>query len=368
MKAKQIPDILAASSSLRVIEIDPWTDHRWEALAISVPASPTPVYHPAWLKVLEEIYGYKPFHLACEDDTGKLVGILPLFYGRGRRTGRSFTSVYTGALAYDDQARAALLQAAVEKTRAASGVKLCLRIMSNPLDGLVEGVVGVPAYQTYLLALPDQPNLMRLNSSIRRAINKAIREGVHVRPAETEHELRAWYGLYIQTMRKLSVWPKPYRLFELAWKRLHPQGLMQLLLAERTEAGHRKLLSGFFYLRWGQAISMTTVGWREEDQALRPNDVLHWQAIQDAYADGIRWYDFGDVELENEGLARYKSKWGAEAKMVYDYSYPASHDGMISAHDPSKNAARQLVHATRQHLPIKAVGLLSDLYYTLHLY
>ena len=368
MEATSIPVVLAKSSFLRVIEIDPQADPRWETLATSVPASPTPVYHPAWLKVQEEIYGYKPLHLACEDDTGQLAGILPLFYGRGRRSGRSFTSVYTGALANDDQARAVLLQAAMEQARAEPGVQLRLRIMSSPLDSMVNGVVGIPAYQTYLLALPEQPDLMRLNSSIRRAINKAIREGVQVRPAETERDLQAWYRLYVQTMRKLSVWPKPYRLFELAWRRLHPLGLARLLLAERFEAGQRKLLSGFFYLRWGQTISMTTVGWREEDQALRPNDVLHWQAIQDAYANGIRWYDFGDVELENEGLARYKTKWGAEAKMVYNYSYPAPHNGMSGTHDSPKHSAHPLVDAARQRLPIKAIGLLSDWYYALHLY
>src|SRR5947209_2078950 len=311
MKVEQIPDVLGASSSLRVIEVDPQTDLRWEAFVTSAPACPSPVYNPEWLKVLEEVYDSKPVHLACEDASGQMVGILPLFYRRGWRSGRSFTSVFTGPLAYDDQARAALVQAAIERTRAVYGAQLHLKAMSNALDGLVEGVVGVPAYETYLLALPERPDLLRLDSSIKRAINKATRLGVQVRQAETERELQAWYELYVQTVRKFILLPIPYRYYKLVWRRLHSRGLMRLLLAEHIEAGRRRLLGGILLLLYGQTVSFGYGGWREEDQALRPNDVLHWRAIQDACADGFRWYDFGDVDLGNQGLARYKSKWGA---------------------------------------------------------
>lgn len=368
MEVEQTTTALATNSSLRVIEIDPQSDPRWGTLATSVPAYPTPIYHPDWLHIVEEVYGYRPAHLACEDATGQLVAIMPLFYKRGWRSGRSFTSVFTGALAHDDQARAMLLQAAVDRVRARSNVQLHLRIMSQPLDTLIDGVTAVPAYQTFVLPLPERAELLPLNSSIKRAINKAIREGVQVRPAETERELWAWYELYAETMRKLSVWPKPYRLFELAWKRLHPQGLARLLLAERIEAGQVKVLSGFFYLMWGQTISMTTVGWRQEEQALRPNDVLHWRAIQAACASGFRWYDFGDVELENEGLARYKLKWGAEAKTVYDYSYPVTSRRIVNTQESSQKPVQRVVQSIRQRLPIKTVGQLSNLYYALRLY
>ena len=240
--------------------------------------------------------------------------------------------------------------------------------MSQPLDALVDGVVSVPAYRTFILTLPERAELLHINSSIKRNINKASREGVQVRPADTERELRAWYGMYAETMRKLSVWPKPYRLFELTWKRLHPQGCAGLLLAERIEAGHPKILSGFFYLMWGHTISITTVGWRQEEQAVRPNDILHWQAIQDACAAGLRWYDFGDVELENEGLARYKLKWGAEAKMVYDYSYPAMSRHIANTQESSQRPVQRVIQSVRQRLPIKTIGQLSNLYYALRLY
>lgn len=367
MKSQHVPGVPEADSSLRIIEIDPQTDLRWQAMVSSVPAIPDPVYHPTWLKILAEVFGSRPLHLACEDNAGQVVGILPLFYRHGWHRGRNIISIFTGPLARDDQVRIALVRGAIERTRAEKGARLHLKVMSNAADDLIEEVSILPAYETYMLALPERPELLRLNSSIKRAINKATRSGVQVRQAQNEGDLRAWYRLYVQTMRKLVVLPLPFRYFQVAWRELHSKGLLRLLLAEQLEAGHRRLLGGILILLYGQTVSFTSAGWQEEEQGLRANDLLHWQAIQDACAEGFGWYDFGDVDLGNEGLARYKGKWGSEAKMVYDYSYPASNNAIHDTHDRSNKPTYRLLHAVWPHLPISAISLVSDCYYFLHL-
>jgi hypothetical protein len=375
VNADQKLDRAAGSSSLRVIELDPQTDLRWETLMKTLPTSV--IYqHPAWLGVLEEAYGYKPIHLACEDAAGQLRGILPLFFRRGWRTGRLCTSLFdspvAGPLAYDDQASAALIQAAIERTRAVHGAQFQFKVMSTSLDGLVDGVIGVPLFETYELALPERLDLLRLDPKIRWAANKASKLGVQIRLAETISDLRAWYTLYLQTMRRLVAVPKPYRFFKLAWQRLHPQGLLRLLLAEHVQAGQSRLISGFLFLRWGQTVSHIFTGWRREDQGLRPNDFLHWHAIQAACAEGMSWYDFGNVRVGDQGLAQFKSKWGAEMKTIYRYSYPVvspdSHGPTSVPSQPRRSTVRRLVSPIFQHLPIKAVGIVGDWCHALHYY
>jgi hypothetical protein len=179
-------------------------------------------------------------------------------------------------------------------------------------------------------------------------------------------------------MRRLVAVPKPYRFFELAWQRLHPQGLLRLLLAEQVEAGQCRLVSGFLFLQWGHTISHIFTGWRREDQALRPNDFLHWQAIRDACAKGFRWYDFGNVRVGDQGLIQFKSKWGAEVKVIYRYSYSAvAHVSVVSpvvrvpasvSGKLGRSVVRQLIHPLWQHLPIKAIGLVGDWCHALHYY
>lgn len=355
-----------AASTLRVVEVDSQTDSRWEALVSSLPSGLI-YHHPAWLQVLEEAYGYQPVNLACEDAKGQLRGVLPLFSMQGLFTGRRFVSLprtpVAGPLAYDDQARVALLRAAVDRVREERGAQLQLKVSSNALGGLVEGVVGVPWRESYMLALPEQPALLRIGSSrnqarIKWSINKAAKLGVEVHAAETAHDLRGWYELYLNTMRQLVVPPRPFHFFEVAWKRLQPSGLLRLLLAKRYEAGRARLLAGSLFLLFGQTVFYAFTGWRREDQLLRANDALQWQAIQDACATGFRYYDFGEVTEHNQGLAEFKSKWNAEPTWLYRYYYPAPRELETSILD-STGRAHQLASTLWRRLPLKATALLS---------
>jgi CelD/BcsL family acetyltransferase involved in cellulose biosynthesis len=380
VNVEQKLDEVVGHSPLRIIEFDPQTDPRWETLMNHLPASV--IYqHPAWLGVLEEAYGYKPIHLACEDATGALRGILPLFYRRGLRTGRICLSPppVAGPLADTEQAGIMLIQAAIERSRVEQAARFQFTTRSTSLDHCVNNVAGMPLHETYELALPERPDLLRLDARIRRAVKKATRLGMQIRPAENKRELRIWYELYLQTMRRLLVVPQPYHMFELAWQRLYPRGLLRLLLAEQVEAGQRRLVAGFLFLQWGQTISHLYTGWRREDQDLRPNDLLHWQAIQDACTEGLRWYDFGNVPEGNQSMAQFKSKWGTETRMIYRYSYPLISRGgtneTTGASDQRgqsgslKSAIRgYIVTPLWRHLPIKVIELASEWSRAIHYY
>ncbi|MDQ3854769.1 MAG: GNAT family N-acetyltransferase [Chloroflexota bacterium] len=354
----------------RVFAIDPQSDPRWEAFLNTRPDGLI-YHHPAWLQVLEKAYGHTALGLACEDADGQLQGILPLFHTRGLLTGRRLSSLphtpVAGPLGRDDQATAALVRAALEQVRGERGAQLQLKTPSAGLGGLVDGVLGVPWEATYILELPQRPEELRFGDSrnhtrIKGKVNKAAKQGVRVRPAETERDLRVWYALYVDTMRWHIVPPRPYRFFEVAWQLLRPRGLLRLLLAERHEAGQSQLLAGSIFLMFGQTVFYAFNGRRREALSLEPNDAIQWQAIHDACRDGFRRYDFGEVAENNQGLAAFKSKWGALPMRLYRYYYPASREletGALKA----GSRARQLANAAWRRLPAKATILLGDWLY-----
>jgi hypothetical protein len=355
-------------TALNVVEVNSRTDPRWEAFVNN--RSDSLIYHhPAWLQVLEEAFNYRPVNLACEDNAGRLQGVFPLFSMQGLLTGRQLSSLprtpVAGPLTATEQAMALLVREAVERTRAEEGARFQLKMLSNALDGLVDDVVGVPWRETYVLELPERPELLRIGNSrnharIKWSVNKATRLGVEVRRAETDQELQAWYKLYLETMRWVSVPPRPYHFFEVAWNQLRPRDLLRLLLAYQSEGGRSRLLAGSLLLMFGQTVFYAFTGWRREDLSSRPNDVIQWQAIHDACADGYRYYDFGEVTRDNQGLAAFKSKWGAEPRWMYRYYYPAPRELEISILD-SPSRARRLAGAIWQRLPIPATVLLSNL-------
>jgi lipid II:glycine glycyltransferase (peptidoglycan interpeptide bridge formation enzyme) len=50
---------------------------------------------------------------------------------------------------------------------------------------------------------------------------------------------------------------------------------------------------------------------------------LFWRVIQDAKREGLRHFDLGRSDLNNQGLITFKDRWGSiRSKMVY-FRYPA---------------------------------------------
>ncbi len=76
----------------------------------------------------------------------------------------------------------------------------------------------------------------------------------------------------------IAVPPRPYRFFDVAWKRLHPLGFLRLLLARQSVAGRSRLLAGSLFLMFGQTVFYSFTGWRREDMSLRLPDVSNKSA------------------------------------------------------------------------------------------
>ncbi len=368
IERERAPTSPAAAS--RIVTIDPQVDPRWAAFVTAHPDGLV-YHHPAWLKVLELAYGHQPIGLACETEHGQLRGILPLFRSRGLLTGPRLSSLphtpVAGPLGLDDQATADLIRAAVERVRAAPGTQLQLKSLSAQLDPPVDGLVGVPWEATYVLVLPERAAELRFGNSrnhgrIKWALNKAAREGVQVRLAETEADLQAWYQLYLETIRWHAIPPRPYRFFRVCWEVLRSRGLMRLLLAEQQQAGRPRLLAGSIFLMFGQTTFYAFNGRRREALPLRPNDLIQWHAIHHACQNGFRRYDFGEVAEDNQGLAEFKTKWGSEPQPLYRYYYPAFGEVETGALR-SGSRARELASAAWRRLPVKATALLGDWLY-----
>jgi hypothetical protein len=262
---------------------------------------------------------------------------------------------------------ARLVAGAVARVRGERRGQVQLKTTTPLVAGAVPGLVGVPFGLTYALELPEDVEHLRLGKGqyykrIKWAVSKAQRMGVRVRAAESEAELRAWYGLHAETMRWHVVPPRPYRFFELVWRYLRPLGMARLLLAEQHGAGGTRLLAGSLFFQFGTTVSYAFNGRRYQDLGLHPNDAILYSAIHDACREGFRRCDFGEVE-NNRGLAVFKEKWGAEPRPVYRYYYPALRGlDRLQVRRLEKNDLTYRATATVwRHLPISVTKLAGDL-------
>ncbi len=339
----------------------------------------TVFHHSGWLAALEGENGQRPLKLACEEPDGTLSGILPLMATSGLplgiggpSAGRRLSSLprtpVAGPLGTEKTVLEALLKAALARAEEA-GLRLQLKQVGGTLDDLVPGLRGQPWRRTYLKALPEDPCRLRFGTSrqhgsITRAVRKARREGLSVRDAASEADLRDWYRLYLDANRRLGLPSRPYRLFQAAWERLRPGGYLRLLLVHREQSGRELLLAGSMLLMLGETVFYAFNGREKEALSLRPNDLLQWHAMRDAAAAGYRWYDFGEVSEGNEGLADFKAKWGTQTRTLMRYHAPplppdeTGYQGVDSRAWP-----RRVALAAWHRVPLSATAFAGDQVY-----
>jgi len=360
-----------------IVEVDPWKDPRWEAFVLGHPDA-TIYHHPAWLKVLEREYRQRSLFLACEDPDGTLQGVFPLLYTRGLPfshgplTGPRLSSLprtpLAGPLAVDRAALSALVREALRRASVHS-VRLQIKAQAEELNDVIEGIVRKAWRQTYIVPLagkPGQPHRIpgsQNRSSIKRSINKAIAGRVHTRPAETEDDLRIWYWIYLETMRRNVVPARPYRFFRALWELMRSTEMMRLLLAEQQTAAGSRIVGGHLFFTFGSTVTYAFGASRASDFALRPNDIIMGQAINDASMAGYKFVDLGEVPKDDDDLARFKTKWGAEPVRLYRYYFPDFPDADPSQ-DKTRGSSFVLARKIWSQLPLGITSWLGDQIYT----
>lgn len=363
-------------TGLTVVEMDPQVDPRWQAFVMAHPRG-TVYHHPAWLSVLKAEYDQRSLHLACLGRAGQVLGVLPLLYTRGvpllrgHLTRRRLSSLprtpVAGPLTAGPLATTALLREAVRRIQQDPGLLLQVKLREPPSDDVAAGMTSSRWRQSYVLELPRDPGSVRFGASrnhtrIKAGVKKASHLGVRVRTAETLEDLAAWYRLYLDTMRAHVVPPRPFRLFEAMWSLLRPGNMMRLLLAHREGPTARStILAGSILLMSGDTVFYAFSGRAREHLWMRPNDVIQWEAVHQAAADGFRYYDLGEVPSSNRGLADFKKKWGADAQQLYRYHYPP----LVHADDSveSSGLSRKIFEAGWRRLPNPVTAALGQQLY-----
>src|SRR5690606_28819739 len=152
MATASIPQTQHDPGRLRVDLVDPTADPRWAAFVATHPDG-LAFHHPAWIATLADTFGYPPAHLACEDDQGRLHGVLPLVYRRGLIRGRQLWSLpctaVAGPLTTSAAATNALIQTAIKLAQEPPAHQLILHSMVPDIDPggtVLTRVEGSPTY------------------------------------------------------------------------------------------------------------------------------------------------------------------------------------------------------------------------------
>jgi hypothetical protein len=277
----------------------------------------------AWPRILHAAYGFTPACLALEQG-GELHGVLPLMRSRGLLSGRRLRSLpvlpAAGPLATTVEGEAELLRAACEMAESGGARALTLLSRSGGYADRVPGLTAQPKHPTWIVPLPSDPEELRAawrkgSKNLHRSLNKAEKSGVSVREGGSEADLRAFYRLYMATMKAHHSLPRSYRQLAKARELLGP-GVFRVFLAEH---GGEAIAGGVFHT-FRDSIDLLYNGSDPAQLDLRPNHALYWHVIRWGIENGYRRFDFGEAKADSP-LERFKAQWSSERVPEWRYDY-----------------------------------------------
>lgn len=339
-----------------VVEIDPIADPRWRQLAEA-----GDVFHsPAWLRVLQETYGFEFKARIVEEESGQVRA------GLVYATIDDFLGTRIISLPFTDFCDP-LVESSADWTRLieapiATGHRIHLRCLHNQHPAADERfiITGQGRWHSIDL-LPDiDESWRRLHPTARRAVRKAQMAGVEISIAQDQAELIAFYQLHLRVRKhKYGLLVQPQRFFINLWEEFFRSGLATLLLA-RVEG---EIVAGVLFLRWGDTLYYKFNASSPDYLEVRPNDLILWEAIRHATGEGLRTIDLGHTDWDHEGLVRYKEKYATTEEVI-------RYVRRIPPEAPGKNEveARALLAAITDLLVLPEVpdhlsGLAGDLMY-----
>lgn len=301
-----LPDGVSMAPVATVECIRPADDAAWRALL----AHPTAgLFHsPPWLKVLSDAYGLEIRAYVARDAAGVPLGGVPFCEVEDIIGHRIVALPFTDAC--DPLVPSQDIWTELFAQLRSHCVPVHLRCLDNrTIQGGHEMQMAKKArWHSLAVTLPPDQMWANLSAATRRAIRKAKRSGVEVRPLDRREGCEGFHKLHV-ALRKSK-----YRLLA------QPPAFFDAV-ADRFSASHAwfplgafvadRLIAATVYLRWGDTLYYKFSASDQEALAVRPNNLLVWAGIELAQSLGCRTLDLGPSDDDQPGLIRFKRSFGA---------------------------------------------------------
>lgn len=289
-------------------QLDPVTDPRWAALVARTRGG---LFHsPPWLGAVQDAYGFGLRAAVVLDAQGEPVAGIPFALLDGPPGSRVVAAPFCDScdpLGASPPELDVLLDALT-----GYDVPVLLRFLDAPHPEAPRFAVTKRArWHSLPLATAEETRWRALAPAARRAIQKARREGIDVRPLRPGADLAAFHRLHVALRKeKYRLLAQPLAFFEAIAARFGPRDGWHALGA--WHAG--RLVAGTIYLRWGDTLYYKFNASAPDALEHRPNSLLVWEGMTLASTLGCTHLDLGPSDDDQPGLIRFKRQFGADER------------------------------------------------------
>lgn len=342
--------------------IQPLRDPRWDAFLQVHPRAS--VFHSsAWLSALSRTYGYEPVAFTTTPDGQDLQNAMVFCRVESWLTGRRLVSLpfsdHCEPLV-DTEDDLEVLTAALEQEFTRERWRYLELRPLGPFKMVTRLHHTDVPYTFHQVDLgSDIDTLFRHchKNSTQRKIRRAEREGLTYSEGSTEALLDQFYELFTVTRKRHKLPPPPRKWFA---------NLMDCFcdaLKIRVASHQGRPIAAMLTIRYKETLVYKYGGCDSRFNHLGSMHFLFWKAIQDAKASGLRFFDLGRTDADQQGLITFKNRWGATQSVVtysrYGVSEPCTHLFDLSAAKWKSRTTKFML----AHLPLGALSTIGRVLY-----
>lgn len=331
------------SEALRVATATPAERAAWDSYVVSQ-TDATGYHEWAWREVFEYAFGHRSEYLIAYRGAG-VAGVLPLVEIRSVLFGNSLTSLpfvnFGGVLAESNDVARALVERAGELAREHRCRHVELRHIGRHFSDL-------PCKQHKVtMRLPLSAGLWdRIDRKARNQVRKAQKSNLTVDRGGS-NLVGDFYRVFSRNMRDLGTPVYARALFDEVLRAFPDRAriIVVRLDGQAVAAGLTFRTRNMVEIPWASSI--------REFNALCPNHLLYWTALESAIEEGVSTFDFGR-STPGEGTFKFKEQWGAEP-LALNWEYWLQPGDRLPDTSP-KNPKYRLMIETWKHLPLWAAN------------
>jgi FemAB-related protein (PEP-CTERM system-associated) len=333
---------------LTVTELTPQQEAAWDHYVGEAPDG-TFFHLSGWKRVIERAFGFQTFYLMAQRGA-VITGVMPLTHVRSLLFGSKLVAnayaMYGGPVAADDEARDALIEAAVRLMHRLDAPTLEMRTRRECLP---DWPSRSDLYVTFRKPiLPDvAANLKAIPSGQSTIIrNRAPKYGLF---STLDTEIDRFYTVYAESVRNLGtpVYARSY--FQ----------ILQDIFADCcdivTIIHDGKPVASALNIYFRDEVMTLYVGGTMAARSLGANVFMFWEVMRRACERGYRLFDFGRSKV-GTGSFSFKKNWGfAPEPLHYQYKVLPGHD--IPDQNPLNPKYRLLIAAWKK-LPLPVANVI----------
>jgi len=292
---------------------------KWDGYVFKKNENSTFCHQIGWKKAIKETYNFQDQYLYAENETGNVVGILPLFVVQDLFFRKRIISVpfgpYGGVCSENRDVEIALNNYTKNLFSDIQAKYWESRFFSD--NHYIDEFSCSSNNSTFILDTTASINQLwdNLDRKVRNMIRKGEKNNLQFETGSDLNDIADFYDIYSQNMKNLGT-PVHSELF---FKKIHHFFPGNVIIAKVKK--HEENIASLFLIKFKNSLIS---GWGAslvEYHNLAPNDFMYWNCIKFSANQQLSSFDFGR-SLAGSNNFRFKKRWGSKQIPLQYCYYP----------------------------------------------